>query len=754
MLSRSGSFGKPKMKDLTKIAAAACVFCAQAASAANPPEEVHVIDVGGGAPCATIEAALTEVAAFRSTNTTAAVEVRLSPGDYAPAGTLCIGRAHARKEWGALTLRAADRSHPPRILGGSPVTGWTKSGFRGRSDVWTADVAALNLPARHKLFFYNGRCMEPARYPNVDPAHPYTSGWAFATPPKVDADMRKGVRFSATGLFEDEIFMNPADDRHWANPGEGWVIAFPRHNWWNRALPVTNAVDGVLMLGIPHKEIPDRLFPWDRWCIQGVAEELDAPGEWYLDRAAGKMHFITPDGSDPNTGTASVARHDPILRIEGCSNVDVIGLELTGGRSGVSVNHADDVRILGCSIHDIGFHDGNAVWLMGHRVRLADCDIFNIGGHGVFVQEFPTERRVTDRMAVAVENNYIHHCGRVNSHGIGIWLGGQGVKASHNLMHDLPRCAIFGYGRFCEISYNRIRHVNVINDDTGAIYGSDWCTTGTKVCYNRISDSIGFQRGGTGEYAFHRGACGIYPDEGCGALAVYGNLIERCHHAAMHLHNGRWITISNNVFVSNGSLPTDAQTRQLSLQTWDSRTNGYFVAHRREDIARKYHDLVDQDPAWLQFPDLAQAPDVSEKAFLPDGTMMMGVQVKNNIFYYPDQGTGMAASARDVNPQANPFDGNVYWPGDGNVWRIQNRHVNDGAWSAWQALGQDVHSVIADPLFTDAANGDYRLKADSPAFTCGFRELPYSEMGLQRTEFRPDLPTEAPGLREHPEWLE
>ena len=718
------------------LAVSAVVVCVGCLAMAGQPSGVHVIDVGGGAPCASIESALGEVAEFRKTDTATPVEVRIASGDYTPAKTLGIGKTHARKEWGRLTLCAADRAHPPRILGGRRVSGWTKDGFRGRDDVWSADVSAFDLPPRHKLFFYNGRYMEPARYPNVDPARPYTSGWASATPPNVDADMWKGERFSATGLFEDEIFMNPVDDRHWANPGEGWVIAFPRHNWWNRVIAVTNAADGVLRLGIPHKEITDRLFVWDRWCIQGVAEELDAPGEWYLDHASGRIRFIPPDGSDPNAGVASVASIGPILLIEGCSNVDVIGLELTGGRSGISVNRADDVRILGCAVHDLGFHDGNAVWLMGHRVRLADCDIFDIGGHGVFVQGFPKECRVTDRTDVIVENNHIHHCGHVNSHGIGIWLNGQGVKVSHNLLHDLPRCGVFGYGRFCEISYNRIRNVNLINDDTGAIYGSDWCTTGTKVCYNWISDSIGFQRNRQGEYVFNRGACGIYPDEGCGAISVYGNLIEHCHHAAMHLHNGRWITISNNVFVSNGALPVDAQTRQFSLQTWNSDTNGYFVARRQQDIARRYRELVDQDPAWLRFPDLAQAPDDPAKVFLPDGTTMMGVQVKNNIFYYPDQGVGAAATAWDVNLEANPFDDNVYWPGPGNAWRIRNRHVKNGAWSEWQAAGQDVHSVVADPLFVDAAHGDYRLRPESPALTRGFKELPYAEIGLQRTEFR------------------
>ena len=48
----------------------------------------------------------------------------------------------------------------------------------------------------------------------------------------------------------------------------------------------------------------------------------------------------------------------------------------------------------------------------------------------------------------------------------------------------------------------------------------------------------------------------------------------------------------------------------------------------------------------------------------------------------------------------------------------------------WQRLGFDQHSMIADPLFRDPENGDFKLEPHSPAFEIGFREFPLDQFGL------------------------
>ena len=89
-----------------------------------------------------------------------------------------------------------------------------------------------------------------------------------------------------------------------------------------------------------------------------------------------------------------------------------------------------------------------------------------------------------------------------------------------------------------------------------------------------------------------------------------------------------------------------------------------------------------------------------------------GNVVKNNIFIHP----GARGSIVTYSAAALQSDYNV----------VVNRFSqNDGdtilTLAAWQAAGQDQHSIVSTPetLFVDVANNNYRLKSGSPALNAG-----------------------------------
>jgi parallel beta-helix repeat protein len=305
-----------------------------------------------------------------------------------------------------------------------------------------------------------------------------------------------------------------------------------------------------------------------------------------------------------------------------------------------------------CSIHDLGYFNGAAIALdRGKRGTVRGCDIWNIGGHGVSVNGGNQVK--LERCEHVVDNCYIHHVGQFNRHGIGVILRGVGIRVSHNLIHDMPRCGIFHGGALNTLEYNRIRHCNLEMEDTGCTYTGGWTGGWQTIRYNHCSDSIGFNNHGQ----FFVFAWGIYLDEsGCGN-DVYGNIVERCQEGAMHLHNARENHIENNIFVSNAG--PQGKTHQLSLQTWNDSPTGVFLTDRQPKMLKEYEKLM-VNPAWASMRGMHVSP---ANPFLPDGTIMRGNRISKNIFYYPNQPNSRYISENGVNLQYNTIDYNTVWNG-------------------------------------------------------------------------------------------
>jgi hypothetical protein len=99
--------------------------------------------------------------------------------------------------------------------------------------------------------------------------------------------------------------------------------------------------------------------------------------------------------------------------------------------------------------------------------------------------------------------------------------------------------------------------------------------------------------------------------------------------------------------------------------------------------------------------------------------------IRNNIFYNVPYSVYLYVTGK-IGPNMITMDYNCYWStgslSGSYIWRefSGTPSYNLNQLSQFQsATGQDVHSFVADPKFTNAANGDFHITAGSPCINKG-----------------------------------
>jgi len=95
--------------------------------------------------------------------------------------------------------------------------------------------------------------------------------------------------------------------------------------------------------------------------------------------------------------------------------------------------------------------------------------------------------------------------------------------------------------------------------------------------------------------------------------------------------------------------------------------------------------------------------------------------IYNNIFYRTSANVGMADFyTRPPNTnQIKLMDYNLYLRDPKIIVGLYSLNDTTTSLAAWQRKGFDINSALGDPRFVDAAKGDYRLAAGSPALSAG-----------------------------------
>ena len=652
-------------------------------------------------PFATLERARDEVRKVGAAGQP--VVVTLRGGDYLRTGTLELTHADSGTDAAPVTWRAEEGEHV-RLLGGRILTGFqpvtdpavlARLDEGARKQVLQLDLRALGITnyggmvsrgygraisVAHPELFFDHRPMTLARWPNEGDFAKIAGYPATADPKAEFGDLSAGFNYSGDR------------PRRWQDTSDLWV-----HGYW--AFDWANSYEKVAALDVEQRLVktapPHGIFGFrkdQRFYFLNVLEELDQPGEWFLDRKSGILYFWPPASKSTPEILLSLL-DQPLLKLTDVSNVTFRGLTFEATRANaVEVNGGSNNRIAGCLIRNIGNAAVIAEGGTGHGV--AGCDIFDTGDGGVTISG-------GDRQTLAPGGHFVENC---HFQRLGRWskcyvpairMMGVGLRASHNLIHDLPHCAILFLGNDHLVEFNEIHHVAMETGDVGAIYsGRDYTYRGNKIRHNFIHHT-----GGVG-----LGSMGVYMDDNVSGTEVFGNVFYKVH-SAMVIGGGRDHRVENNLFVEcDPAVQMDDRGMNPTPQ-WRSMV---------DDFMRK---------------SLAAVPLPLYRTRYPEMKTL-------DACYGPPEGPAIIGEAfKGVPPENNSL--------------VRNVCVGKWAEVGWTAtLGMlrqennltDAATSLAKAPSDSSPATDFELKKDSPAWALGFQRIPVERIGLVKDDLRRGLP--------------
>jgi len=487
-------------------------------------------------PFRTLEAARDAV---RKTDRTEKIVVWLRAGVYERDETFRLTSADSGRA-GKPVIYSAWPGEEVRIVGGKRIEGWKpvtdeailrRLAPEARSKVLQADLKAAGLTDYGQVkgggleLFLEDKPMTLARWPNEG----FVKIVGLVEPGTVNV---RGTKGSKTGQF-----MYEGDrPKRWAEENDLWVHGYWFWDWSDERQKVESIDTEKRIISVvpPYHHYGYRVGQW--FYGMNILAELDAPGEWYLDREAGVLYFWPP--TPMQNGRVVVSMLDTLVDLSNVSHVAIEGAIFEACRgTAVVMSNCTQTKIAGCVLRNTG---GNAVRIDGgNNCSVVACDIYGTGSGGISLRG--GERSSLTAGGHVAENNHIHHYGRwKRMYTPAVSLSSVGNRAAHNLIHDAPHMAIGFSGNDHVIEFNGIHNVCLESNDAGAMYaGRDWTMRGTVIRHNYLRDITGF-RG--------RGCVGVYLDDMFCGTRIYGNVFYRVTRAAF-IGGGRDCTVENNIFV-------------------------------------------------------------------------------------------------------------------------------------------------------------------------------------------------------------
>jgi hypothetical protein len=453
------------------------------------------------------------------------------------------------------------------LSGGMRITGTWQKGVNG---IWSVVVPGVRDDVNFRQLFVDGKRAIRARYPNADQTNPFL----YAT------------GGSADHAIIDPKFVKPC----WGAAPDAQINVVAQWKFFNQWNTVTSVNPTTGRIDLDDSERHGKITKGNWFWIEGVKEELDQPGEWYLDRQEETVHFMPEPGVDPNTLTIVAPRLNVIIdargEVEKKTHVEYVnfrGLEfrhstLTLGHiearvhtdAAIRLENANHCRIENCHVENVG---GYAFWLhLDSQHNVIDRNtVLNSGGGGVLFTgarlSYMDDSKLYTPGDVAatvfpirnhVTRNTVKHCGLLRYYGGGVHLDSRpasmamepGNYIAHNYFADLSRNGIFAFrnqgGNVVE--YNHIHDAMQTTIDGACIhFGTmNHLNAPNYILNNWLYDIWGYEQKPDGKPKRHL-ANGIFLDWATSNTTVRDNYIYNAGGKPIKNIMGNWnLSIADN----------------------------------------------------------------------------------------------------------------------------------------------------------------------------------------------------------------
>ncbi len=614
--------------------------------------------------------------------------ILFAPGDYLISQTIDFGWDDNGRVDRRIVIASENPEQPARLIGGVVITNFTQLSEQNapsqiaeavRGKIYTSDLSqlgigelgslsrrgfALTAKASHNELFYDGKPMTLAQYPNKGEFSKIAD-----IPGATSGDGHGGQ----LGELKNGFIYEGDRPASWAKPAAEnpiWAHGYWAYDWANSYERVTDIDTSKKVI---YTESVHYGFRKDqRVSYVNILEELDQPGEYYIDRKTKTLYFYPPHDGAPNKETMISTLNEPIIRANDVGFIAFQNLrfEATCAKA-FDIQKSTSILLSNCDFRNIGT---TAVTIDGGRGCLVSrCNFENTGDGGVYV--IGGNRKTLKPGGHIVQDCTLHDIGRWSKCYVpAISISGVGIRARHNLIYNHPHAGILWGGNEHTIEFNEIHDVALETGDVGAIYaGRDYTMRGNKIQYNYIHDVNG---------PAGMGSMGIYNDDNLSGTYMYGNIFRNVQRAAF-MGGGRDFVVQNNIFIDcKPAIAIDGRGLDKS-PVWYNQVyqtlKPSFEAAPRELYQKRYPEMY----------------TIEKYLATTNGVPPENILIKNNISL-------------------------------GGEWKSVGWHATD------DMISWENNIIDQDPGFADVKNGDYTIKADSEALKNGFVPLPFDKMGPRK----------------------